>query len=154
VRAFSLPCSLVEGLAAISSFENGQYVNYFIVEVLGAAPLSWGEIHQASDWALIAIYLPFLGLMLDSSLVAPLKHSIVRRIKRSIERSTVAATFVATFFVVSELAGSYLSSQLGNVLGIICTGGLVFFFDPIQRVAERLENDALIALSGVGYSTD
>jgi hypothetical protein len=65
------------------------------------------------------------------------------RIKRTLRRSTVAAAFVATFFIVSELAGGYLSDQLGNVLGIICTGALIFFLDPIQRAADRLSNAAM-----------
>ena len=65
------------------------------------------------------------------------------RIKRTLKRSTVAAAFVATFFVVSELASNYLSNQLGTVLGVLCTGALVFFLDPIQRTAERLSNAAM-----------
>jgi hypothetical protein len=55
----------------------------------------------------------------------------------------VAAAFVATFFVVSELAGNFLSSQLGTVLGVLSTGTLVFFLDPILRTAERLSNAAM-----------
>ena len=270
---FLVAMLFIDGLAVVSSFDNGMYVDRFFVQVLGTGPLPAGEIHQASDWALIAVYLPFLGLMLDSPLVAPLKNSIVRsaalfggltialsmfflsdetrelfrvpfyivicvvltwgfaaalhswhiatgeakrerakaftlafgirdllwtfifsllfaytygligdaaageppdvgvmipflyalaviiyvplvaygvmrvqlfdvdlRIKRTIKRSTVAAAFVATFFVVSELAGNYLSSQLGTVLGVLSTGALMFFLDPIQRTAEKLSN--------------
>ena len=44
---------------------------------------------------------------------------------------------------MSELAGEFLSSQLGTVLGLVVTGGLVFFLDPIQRAAERLSNAAM-----------
>ncbi len=65
------------------------------------------------------------------------------RIKRTLKRGTIAAAFVATFFVVSELAGNYLSSQFGTVLGVLGTGALVFFLDPIQRAAERLSNAAM-----------
>ncbi len=65
------------------------------------------------------------------------------RIKRTLKRGTVAAAFVATFFVVSELAGNYLSSQFGNILGVLGTGALVFFLDPIQRAAERLSDAAM-----------
>ena len=65
------------------------------------------------------------------------------RLKRTLKRSTVAAAFVATFFVVSELASDFLSNQLGTVLGVLGTGGLVFFLDPIQRAAERLSNAAM-----------
>jgi hypothetical protein len=65
------------------------------------------------------------------------------RIKRTLKRSTVAAAFVATFFVVSELTENFLSGQLGTVLGVLGTGTLVFFLDPIQRTAERLSNTAM-----------
>ena len=65
------------------------------------------------------------------------------RIKRTIKRSTIAAAFVATFFIVSESAGNYLSSQFGTVLGVLGTGALVFFLDPIQRAADRLSNAAM-----------
>lgn len=65
------------------------------------------------------------------------------RVKRTLKRGTVAAAFVATFFVVSELAEEFLSSQFGAVLGVLGTGALVFFLDPIQRAAERLSNAAM-----------
>jgi len=65
------------------------------------------------------------------------------RIKRTLKRGTVAAAFVATFFVISEFAGNYLSSRFGTVLGILGTGALMFFLDPIQRGAERLSNAAM-----------
>ena len=65
------------------------------------------------------------------------------RIKRTLKRGTVAAAFVATFFVISELASNYLSSQFGNILGVLGTGALVFFLDPIQRAAERLSDAAM-----------
>ncbi len=265
---------VIDGIAVISSYSNWSYVDQF----LGSMSLGslWGSIHQSSDWALIAVYLPFLGLTLESTLVRPLKNPVIRnavlylglaialsmfvlpleireyfrvpfyvvicivlaygfiaaihtwvtatseakrerakaftlafgirdvlwtstfamntlyyygilgdgfsdesdalpalvpfayalalilyvplvaygvlrvqlfdvdlRIKRTLKRSTIAAAFVATFFVVSELAGEFLSSQLGTVLGIVVTGGLVFFLDPIQRAAERLSNAAM-----------
>ena len=65
------------------------------------------------------------------------------RVKRTLKRGTVTAAFVATFFVVSEFAGNYLSGQFGTVLGVLCTGALVFFLDPIQRAAEGLSNAAM-----------
>ncbi len=265
---------VIDGVAVISSYDNWRYVDEFLGSFSVGA--FWSNIHQASDWALIAVYLPFLGLTLESKLVSPLKNVILRstvmylglgialamfvlpestrehfrvpfyvvicivltygfiaalhtwatatseakreraraftiafgirdvlwtitfamnvlyyygvigdgfsddttfmpgfvpfayaaalilfvpfvaygvlrvqlfdidlRVKRTLKRSTVAAAFVATFFVVSELAGEFLSSQLGTVLGIVVTGGLVFFLDPIQRAAERLSNAAM-----------
>ncbi len=271
---FLMAMLVIDGVAVISSYSNWAYVDQF----LGSMRLGelWGSIHQASDWALIAVYLPFLGLTLESTLVRPLKNVVFRnlvmyvglgialamfvlpleirehfrvpfyvvicivltygfiaaihtwatatseakrerakaftlafgirdvlwtftfalnalyyygvfgdgfsddvsalpaivpfayaaalilyvplvaygvlrvqlfdvdlRLKRTLKRSTIAAAFVATFFVVSELAGEFLSSQLGTVLGIVVTGGLVFFLDPIQRAAERLSNAAM-----------
>ncbi len=277
---FLVAMLIIDGLAVISSYENPIVVDRFFIESLGLNALAWWSIHQASDWALIAVYLPFLGMTLDSPLVAPLKHAVVRgallfgglaialsmfflslearehfrvpfyiviciilawgfaaavhswyiatseakreraraftlafgvrdvlwtfafalnaahyyglvgngmsgefgpltgfprmlvpfayelavilyvplvaygvlrvqlfdvdlRIKRTLKRSTVTAAFVATFFVVSELAGNYLSSQLGTVLGVLGTGALVFFLEPIQRAAARLSNAAM-----------
>jgi hypothetical protein len=273
---FLVAMLVVDGLAVISSYYNGNYVNHFLVDTVGLVALPWDDIHQASDWALIAVYLPFLGMTLDSPLVAPLKHPIAQRvilfgglafalsifflsdktldllrvpfyvvicvvlawgfaaamhswyiatneaqrerakaftlafgvrdvlwtftfalniayfygyidlgvpgdpgswqfkmtffyeiavivyvplvaygvlrvqlfdidlrIKRTLKRSTVAAAFVATFFVVSELTENFLSGQLGTVLGVLGTGTLVFFLDPIQRTAERLSNTAM-----------
>ena len=268
---------VVDGLAVISSGSNSEYINPFLTQTLGLPALDWGEIHQASDWAVVAVYLPFLGMTLASPLVGVLKNKIVSnavlygglaiaasmlflseearehfrvpfyavisvvlawgfiaaihswyiatsdairdrarafmlafgardvlwtitfgtitlyhfglvgdggfpeptsmvsivvaysyqiavilyvplvaygvlrvqlfdvdlRIKRTIRRSTIAAAFVATFFIVSELAGEVLSSQLGTVLGVVCTGLLVFFLDPIQRAAERVSNAAM-----------
>jgi len=269
---FLVAMLVIDGLAVISSFENPDTIN----SILGTTFPFWHRIHQASDWAMIAVYLPFLGMTLQSPLVAPLKSGIVRnvvlfsgiavallvfflpretselfrnpfyivicvvlawgfaaavhswyiatseaqreraraftlafgardvlwtysfafitavyygavqegdrgdpfafhnilpfvyalaviiyvplvaygvlrvqlfdvdlRLKRTLKRSTVAAAFVATFFVVSELAGDYLSSQFGTVLGILCTGALVFLFEPIQRAAERVSNAAM-----------
>jgi hypothetical protein len=268
---------VVDGLAVISSHYNGDYANAFLTGSLGLPELPWWKIHQASDWALVAVYLPFLGMTLASPLVAPLRNKTISnvalygglaialamfilsdemrehfrvpfyvvicvvlawgfiaaihswriatsdaireraraftlafgvrdvlwtitfamiagyhfgllgngefpetfsapdyfvtisyqlavilyvplvaygvlrtqlfdvdlRLKRTIKRSTIAAAFVATFFIVSELAGEVLSSQLGTVLGVVCTGLLVFFLDPIQRTAERLSNAAM-----------
>lgn len=65
------------------------------------------------------------------------------RIKRTIKRGTVAAAFVATFFVVSEFADNYLSSHFGTVIGVLGTGALMFFLDPLQRAAERLSDAAM-----------
>ncbi len=75
---FLVAMLVVGGLAVISSYQNGPYVNGFLAQVFSMAPLPFDTIHQASDWAVIAVYLPFLGMMLDSPLVAPLKWPIAR----------------------------------------------------------------------------
>ncbi|MDJ0941089.1 MAG: hypothetical protein QNJ00_15120 [Woeseiaceae bacterium] len=274
---FLVAMLFVDGLAVITSYYNLDYLNPML-EAVGLPPMP-GVMHQVSDWALIAVYLPFLGMTLSSPLVKPLKNPIISnlilygclaiavvlpflseevrvqldvpfyivicigltwgfvaalhtwyiatndaererarafalafgvrdvlwtitfgyyilvfygvigpgvealmnretifsilmplfyelaviiyvplvaygvlrvqlfdidlRIKRTLKRGTVAAAFVATFFVISEFAGNYLSSQLGTVLGVLATGALVFFLDPIQRAAEKFSDKAM-----------
>jgi hypothetical protein len=265
---------VTDGFAVISSYGNSEFLD----DWLGFQAIPWHQIHQASDWLLIAIYLPFIGMTLDSPLVKPLKGKTTRtvflvvggavallmfilpsdaremfrvpfyvvicvvlawgfaaavhswyiaeseakrararaftmafgvrdvlwtwsfvlnvaifyghigvgeswiggslswgvivpfsyemaviiyvplvaygmlrvqlfdidlRIKRTLKRSTVAAAFVAAFFLVSELTNNFLSDQLGNVLGLVCTAALMFFLEPIQRVAARFSDAAM-----------
>lgn len=273
---FLIAMLVADGFAVITGYSNLDYVNPFL-ESLGIPGLP-GYWHQVSDWIIVAVYLPFLGMTLNSPLVRPLKHPLTSsvilygglliavllpflpeeirrkfgtpfyvvicitltwgfvaalhswliarhqaerarakaftiafgvrdvlwsasftyllwayygwanqdwqnvtdergiylalalcyqaaviiyvplvaygvlrtqlfdvdlRIKRGLKRGTVAAAFVATFFVISELAGNYLSAQFGTVLGVLGTGTLVFFMDPIQRAAERVSNAAM-----------
>lgn len=67
---FLVAMLVIDGLAVISSYDNYLYLDAFLVEKLGLTAWPWFRIHQASDWALIAVYLPFLGMTLDSPLVA------------------------------------------------------------------------------------
>ena len=69
---------VVDGAAVFTSGSNYLYVNP-VLESLGL-PVMQPVWHQASDWALIAVYLPFLGLTLNSPLVAPLKNVVVSRL--------------------------------------------------------------------------
>jgi hypothetical protein len=99
----------------------------------------------------LAVIVPFFYALAVIIYVPLVAYGVLRvqlfdvdlRIKRTLKRSTVAAAFVATFFIVSELAGNYLSGQFGTVLGVLGTGALVFFFDPIQRAAEKLSDVAM-----------
>ncbi len=266
---FLVAMLIIDGAAVISSFDNPYHLDRW----LGTGIDLWARIHQASDWALVAVYLPFIGMTLGSPLVRPLKgrrarvllltaggliaasmfflpgsvreafrvpfyavicvvlawgfiaaihswqiatrpatrararaftlafgvrdvlwtfvfamiysyHSqfigngsfvpwnvvvptvyalavilyvplvaygmlrtqlfdIDLRVKRTLRRSTIAAAFVASFFLVSELAALYLSSHLGNLLGLVCTAALVFFLEPIQRAAQRFSDAAM-----------
>ena len=266
---FLVAMLVTDGFAVISSYSNSDTLD----EWLGLQGIPWWQIHQASDWVMVAIYLSFIGMTLGSGLVAPLRGSRARitmlsvggaialsmfflsedareifrvpfyivisivlawgfaaaihswmiatsaarrararaftmafgvrdvlwtftfsmnaahyygyidssstsvwhvvlpllyavaviayvplvaygmlrtqlfdidlRIKRTLRRSTIAAAFVASFFLVSELAATYLSDQLGNILGLVCTAALVFFMAPIQRAAERFSNAAM-----------
>lgn len=87
----------------------------------------------------VIIYVPLVAYgMLRTQL-----FDIDLRIKRTLKRSTVLAAFVAVFFLISGLAELFLSSMLGNLLGLLCTSALVFFLDPLQRAAERLSDAAM-----------
>jgi hypothetical protein len=260
---------IIDGFAVISSYSNPEHINAW----LGFEGIPWSEVHQASDWALVAVYLSFIGMMLNSPLVAPLRGSRTRitiltvggfvaasmfflpdaarevfrvpfyivisvvlawgfaaaihswmiatdearrararaftlafgvrdviwtftfamnvvyfygrvsagsaipwtvvyptlyavavivyvplvaygvlrtqlfdidlRIKRTLRRSTIVAAFVAAFFLVSELAALYLSSWLGNLLGLAVTAALIFCLDPMQRMAGRFADAAM-----------
>jgi len=120
------------------------------------AVVQWGlgglvatpSIEQATSVDVLMILLYEFAVIIYVPLVA---YGVLRvqlfdidlRIKRTLKRGTVAAAFVATFFVISELAGNYLSDQFGTLIGILATGVLTFFLDPIQRVAEGLSNAAM-----------
>lgn len=275
---FLIAMLFVDGLAVITSHNSHLYVNPFLASL--GLPVMQPVLHQVSDWALVAVYLPFVGMTLQSPIAAPLRQPLIGggillgglgvalllfflpedvrmkfnvpfylvicaalswgflaalhtwmtakgsaereraraftvafgvrdvlwvvtfgyftayfygligtgdienprpddllfhfimpllyqlaivfyvplvaygvlrvqlfdidlRIKRTLKRGTVAAAFVATFFIVSELAGNYLSDQFGAVLGVLGTGALVFFLDPIQRAAERFSDAAM-----------
>ena len=66
---FLVAMLITDGFAVVSSYENPAFVDAW----LRIQSIPWWEIHQASDWALIAIYLPFIGVTLDSGLLAPLR---------------------------------------------------------------------------------
>ncbi len=87
----------------------------------------------------VILYVPLVAYgMLRTQL-----FDIDLRLKRTIKRSTVAAAFVAAYFLVSETAATFLSNQLGTVLGLVCTAALVFFLEPIQRAAQRFSDAAM-----------
>jgi len=75
---FLIAMLLVDGLAVITSYNNLLYVNPLLASL--GLPLVPGELHQVSDWAVIAVYLPFVGMTLSSPLANPLKHPIVSRV--------------------------------------------------------------------------
>lgn len=114
----------------------------------GWTSLSWEELPNhpyAFFWLsltyqmAVLIYVPLVAY----GVLRVQLFDIDLRIKRGLRRGTVAAAFVAVFFVISELAGNYLSGQFGTVLGVLGTGTLIFFLDPIQRAAERFSDAAM-----------
>jgi hypothetical protein len=66
----------------------------------------------------------------------------------------IPAAFIAWGFALYVFVVAPPTRGARFLVAMLFVDGLVFFFDPIQRAAERLENDALFALSGVGHSTD
>lgn len=121
---------------------------YLIWAYYGWAQQDWQNLANERDIYLTLAFSYQAALIIYVPLVA---YGVLRtqlfdvdlRIKRGLKRGTVAAAFVATFFVISELAGNYLSNQFGTVLGVLGTGTLVFFLDPLQRAAERVSDAAM-----------
>lgn len=65
------------------------------------------------------------------------------RIQWTIKQSTVASVFVAIFYLVSEGADRLLSSELGNVAGLLAAALVMFFLAPLQRFADRIASAAM-----------
>ena len=65
------------------------------------------------------------------------------RIQWTIKQSTVASVFVAIFYLVSEGASRFLSSELGNVAGLLAAALVMFFLAPLQRFADRVASAAM-----------
>ena len=60
---------ITDGIAVITSY----WIPETISGWFGMEPdFLWARFHQASDYAVVGIYLPFLGATLNSPLVAPL----------------------------------------------------------------------------------
>ena len=65
------------------------------------------------------------------------------KVKWTLQRGTVAAAYVAFYFVVSEGTATFLSDQVGSVVGLIVTGILLFALTPIYNFAVRMLDKAL-----------
>ena len=65
------------------------------------------------------------------------------RIRWTIKQSTLAAIIVVIMFVLSEGAERLLSTELGNVGGLIVAALVVFLLTPLQRFAERVASVAM-----------
>jgi len=65
------------------------------------------------------------------------------RIKWTIKQSTVASVFVAIFYLVSEGADRFLSSELGNVAGLLAAALVIFFLEPLRQFADRVAGAAM-----------
>lgn len=65
------------------------------------------------------------------------------RVQWTIKQSTVASVFVAIFYLVSEGANRFLSSELGNIAGLLAAALVMFFLAPLQRFADRVASAAM-----------
>jgi hypothetical protein len=112
--------------------------------VLGVfiGPMESLRQYQPVVWVMASGLTTYVCLMVYGIVSAHL-FDIDLKIKWTLERGTIAAIFIAVFFMVSEGASAFLSEQLGSLVGIIATGGLVFALAPLQRVAEKLANQAM-----------
>jgi hypothetical protein len=105
-------------------------------------PMEWMVKYQPVVWVMASALTIYVCLMVYG-IVSDHLFDIDLKIKWTLERGTIAAIFIAVFFVVSEGASAFLSEQLGSLVGIIATGGLVFALAPLQRAAEKLANQAM-----------
>ena len=96
--------------------------------------------------------LPYIVYALGTLLAVPLiAYGILRshlfdidlRIRWTIKQSTLAAIFVALVYLFSEGADRFLSSELGNWVGLLASALVVFFLAPLQRFAERVASVAM-----------
>ena len=67
---------VVDGIAVASSYNNSAYFN----QILQLDVLNWYRIHQASDWAVIAVYLAFIGATVQSPLARPFSGARSRNV--------------------------------------------------------------------------
>jgi hypothetical protein len=95
------------------------------------------------------VYLVYtLGTLLAVPLIA---YGILRthlfdidlRIRWTIKQSTLAAAVVTIVYVLAEGADRFLSSELGNFVGLLAAAVVVFFLAPLQRFAERVASTAM-----------
>ena len=65
------------------------------------------------------------------------------RIRWTLKQSTVAAMAVSIIYVISELAEQFLSSELGNIAGLLAAAVVIFLLTPLQNFAERVAKAAM-----------
>jgi len=128
----------------------------------GVRDLLWGYVYANVSWQIwgdtmgmvpddvndptYAIYL--MGTLLAVPLIA---YGILRtqlfdidlRIKWTIRQSTLAAAIVTIIFVATEVADRFLTSELGNLAGLLAAALVVFFLTPLQSFAERVASAAM-----------
>jgi len=128
----------------------------------GIRDVCWGIAYSYAIWMIwtgtylvvdaeasgIAYIIYALGTLLAVPLIA---YGVLRtqmfdidlRIRWTIKQSTFAAAVVAIIFVLSEGANQFLSSELGNIGGLLAAAIVVFFLAPLQHFAERVAGIAM-----------
>lgn len=132
----------------------------------GFRDICWGVVYAGAIWLIItgkyAITEPdaedpiqkVLGILYACGTlfyVPLLAYGILRthlfdidlRIQWTIKQSTVASVFVAIFYLASEAAESFLSSELGNVAGLLAATLVIFFLEPLRRFADHVASAAM-----------
>jgi len=126
----------------------------------GVRDICWGFVYGSAIYRIFTgVYMTeqdpeyvFLIYRLSTLVYIPiLAYGILRtqlfdidlRIRWTIKQSTVAGIFVSTIFVISEGASQFLSNELGNVVGLLAAGVLMFFLAPLQRFADRVAGAAM-----------
>ena len=128
----------------------------------GIRDICWGFVYAGAIWTiwegtyavvdsdatgpLFLIYA--LGTLLAVPLIA---YGILRtqlfdidlRIRWTVKQSTLAAVVLAFIYVISEGADRFLSSELGDIAGLLAAAVVVFFLTPLQRFAERVASAAM-----------
>ena len=113
---FLIAMLIIDGFAVISSYGNPG----FLIREFGLSFLPWGDIHQASDWALVAVYLPFLGMTLQSPLVAPFKGKRNRTIIM-----TIGLAIALSMFVLTDAAQQVFRVPFYVVICIVLAWGFI-----------------------------
>lgn len=120
--SFIYVVALAETLSVLPSPDPDFAANYFVVYTLGT---------------LVAVPLIAYGILRTQL------FDIDLRIRWTIKQSTVAAAVVAFVYLVSEGASRLLTSELGNVAGLLAAALVVFFMAPLQRLADRVAGAAM-----------
>jgi len=153
--AFALIAAIHAWLSA-----QGQARSQALIFVLafGFRDICWGFLYLAVIRLVWEVELGFPEFVLDiiyplGTLIAiPLiAYGILRtqlfdidlRIQWAIKQSTVAGIFVALIFLVSEGASTFLSAELGNVVGLLAAAVVMFFLAPLQQFAELVASAAM-----------
>lgn len=88
---------------------------------------------------------------------AVLRHQLLDidlKVKWTIQSGTIAAVFLAVFFIVAQVAQAFLQEALGWLMGAIAAGAMFFALTPLQRMAERLSENALPRTSPARISNE